>query len=297
MIFCIGNPVYDFIKTAYLSTETRILSGCSTNACLALSKLGTPSTLVGRVGEDFYDRFISDMERYNIAHHVTLSKETGGFSLVYDETGDRTLDVLGIAEPVSTLPEDLPKAKIVFFGPVLGETPLDLVKAAREKTEAPFVLDPQGLVRRLESSDRIIRYFNPELREILPYFEVVKANEHEAQVITGVNPREDARMAAVKLYEFGCKVAIVTLAEAGSVLFDGRDFYRIPPYATLAKDPTGAGDVYAGSFIFRYLANGGNLVDAAYFASCAASIMVENTGPDFPMSVAEVERRMQTLQA
>ena len=295
MIVCFGNPVYDFIKTPYISTEERVLSGCSTNACLALTRLGAEATLVGRIGSDFYDRFIEDMDQYHIKHYVAYAKETGGFGLIYDDKGDRTLDILGIADPIEELPENLSEAKIILFGPILGETGLELIRKVREQTDAPFFLDPQGLLRRLNGTDRIEHYFNPELREILPYFNFVKANEHEAKIITGINPREDARASAMKLHDFGCRVAIVTLAEAGSAFYDGSDFHRIPAYATVAKDPTGAGDVYAGSFIYRYLHNRGDLLDAAYFASSAASIMVENSGPDFPMNVLEVERRMQHL--
>ena len=43
----IGNPVYDYIKTPRVDTEERILSGCSTNGCLAISKLGEETALVG----------------------------------------------------------------------------------------------------------------------------------------------------------------------------------------------------------------------------------------------------------
>jgi sugar/nucleoside kinase (ribokinase family) len=295
MIICIGNPVYDLIETPLISTNGRVLSGCSTNACLVLAKLGASSWLTGQVGGDFYDRFLADMTRYHIECFVTRSKETGGFSLIYDHTGNRTLDVLGIAEPISVLPDNLAQAEMVLFGPILSEIDLALIEAARQKTAAPFFLDPQGLLRRLDGTRRIEHYFNPDLPRILPYFDFVKANEYETELITGINPRQDTRGATKKLYDFGCRVAIVTLAEAGSALYDGRHYYRIPAYTTIAKDPTGAGDSYAGSFIYRYLHNQGDLRDAAYFASSASSIMVEYTGSDFPMELTEVERRMQVL--
>ena len=51
MITAIGNPVYDYIKTQKVNTEKRILSGCSTNAALALSKMGENVKLVGAVGD------------------------------------------------------------------------------------------------------------------------------------------------------------------------------------------------------------------------------------------------------
>ena len=40
MIVAFGNPVYDYIKTPVVTTGERVLSGCSTNGCLALARLG-----------------------------------------------------------------------------------------------------------------------------------------------------------------------------------------------------------------------------------------------------------------
>ena len=56
MIVAFGNPVYDYIKTPSVTTGTRVLSGCSTNGCLALARLGHATTLVGRIGADFHER-------------------------------------------------------------------------------------------------------------------------------------------------------------------------------------------------------------------------------------------------
>ena len=43
----IGNPVYDMIITPSVKTDGRVLSGCSTNACLAAKRLG-----LRKVGHD-----------------------------------------------------------------------------------------------------------------------------------------------------------------------------------------------------------------------------------------------------
>ena len=58
MITAIGNPVYDYIKTARVTPSGRVLSGCSTNAALALAKLGEEVTLIGAIGDDYRDHFI-----------------------------------------------------------------------------------------------------------------------------------------------------------------------------------------------------------------------------------------------
>ena len=52
-VACYGNPVYDLILTPSSQSSGRILSGCSTNACLAFSKLGVELYLIGNVGDDY----------------------------------------------------------------------------------------------------------------------------------------------------------------------------------------------------------------------------------------------------
>ncbi|MFO7168854.1 MAG: ribokinase, partial [Chloroflexota bacterium] len=93
MIVAFGNPVYDYIKTPHITTGERVLSGGSTNSCLALTRLGRSTALVGRVGDDYAARFVDDARRYGVTPLIERCQQTGGFSLIYDERGDRTLDI------------------------------------------------------------------------------------------------------------------------------------------------------------------------------------------------------------
>lgn len=297
MIVAIGNPVYDYIRTPAVTTGERVLSGCSTNGCLALARLGRPTALVGRVGADYHARLLGDLRRYGVEPHVALCAETGGFSLIYDERGGRTLDVLGRADAVEELPAVLGGAEAVIVGPILGETPPDLIERIRAATDAPLLLDPQGMLRRIGPDGRVEHHPLPELARLAPLFQVIKANELEAQVITGVDPRVDGPEAVARLRALGCAIAIVTLAEAGSLIDDGARQYRIPAYATDARDPTGAGDTYMAGFLHAYLRNPGDLYAAGCTGAATASIWIEHTGPDAPITPGEVERRTETLLA
>lgn len=305
MIVCIGNPVYDYIQTPHICTHTRVLSGSSTNACLALRKLGHPAGLVGRVGPDFRGQFETDMERYGIAYHLYPTAESGGFSLVYDKTGDRTLELLGIADPLDQFPPSFSEAEFILIGPILGEVPPELAREIAASTEAPLLLDPQGMMRRIKNG-RIERFRNPALIELLPIFDVVKPNEHEAQILTGINPRQRPEAAVKALYALMTAgerraahppVAVVTLAEAGSIIYDGRRTYTIPAFQTFAKDPTGAGDTYAGGFMYQYRQSPDDFWRIGCFASAVASVMVEHTGPDFDLTLGEAERRAALLRS
>ena len=297
MIVAFGNPVYDYIQTPVVSTGERVLSGCSTNGCLALERLGHPTTLVGCIGPDYQERFVAEAQRYGITPDIQLCDQTGGFSLIYDTRGDRTLDVLGVAASIDHVPDICVNAQAIIVGPILQETSAQLIERIGIQSSAPLFLDPQGLLRRISASGRIEHFCPPELARIAPRCRVIKANELEAHVITGIDPRVDGLGAARRLKMLGCDIAIVTLAGAGSLIDDGVRHYSIPAYATDVRDPTGAGDTYMAGFIHAYLRDPEDLYGAGCVGAATASIWIEHTGPDAPISLIEVERRAAALGA
>jgi sugar/nucleoside kinase (ribokinase family) len=299
MIIAIGNPVYDYIKTPKVDTKTRILSGCSTNAALALSKMGKQVKLVGSVGDDFRAAFIADLKKYGILYEITPSKETGGFSLIYyDAFGNRTLDLLGRAADIPTLPSSLyVDAEAVLIGPILGEVSFEQIGLIRRNFNGLFFCDPQGLLRNADSSGRIHHSKVAGIEETLGRFDIVKPNELEGKILTGIDCRENPYEAARIIKSWGPKIVIVTLAELGSIIYDGDQFIDIPPYEIDLVDATGAGDTYMAGFTFEYLKTGGDLRRAGCFASCTSSIMIENVGPDFAMTESTIRARQTKLLA
>jgi len=80
----------------------------------------------------------------------------------------------------------------------------------------------------------------------------------------------------------------------GSIIYDGSEFFIIPPYKTDVLDSTGAGDTYAAGFIYS-LSHGEDLFEAGCFASCVSSIKIEHCGPDFPLTLTEAQTRTKQL--
>ncbi len=296
MIVGVGNPVFDLIETPYLKTDGRVLSGCSTNACLALSKLGHKTALIGRIGPDFDEVFRRDLDRFGIEYAVEESHESGGFKLIYyDKHGNRTLDVLGDAGAINFFPEKYLEADWILFGPILQEVDLEYVELITSRSKAKVFVDPQGFLRRIDKG-RIVHEKTPGIERIAALSTVFKPNEMECKVLTGIDPRVDYETPARMLKEWGPQVVIITLAEEGSVIFDGKTMHRIPAHETLAKDSTGAGDTYAAGMIHA-IEQGYDWFEAGCFAGCVSSVMIENTGPDFPLTLAEAEKRKATLLA
>ena len=295
LIVAFGNPVYDDITTPLITTGGRVLSGCSTNGCLALARLGHQTALVGTVGADYDARFRSDLDRYGIAAYVERANETGGFRLIYDARGDRTLDVLGVAAEISAVPPICAEADAIIIGPILQETPPALVEQIAACSRAPLFLDPQGLLRRIGADGRIVHVDEGSVARLAPRCRVIKANEVETRVLTGLDPREQPEAAVRALRQLGCAIAIATIAEAGSIIDDGKRQYRIPAYPCEARDPTGAGDTYMAGFIHGYFSCPGDLAYAGRVGSATASIWIEHTGPDAPIALDEVLRRVEAI--
>ena len=295
MITAIGNPVYDYIKTKKIESDGRVLSGCSTNAALALAKLGEEVSLIGAIGDDYKTGFKKKLDSLNIKSEIISSKESGGFSLVYyDDFGNRTLDLLGRAANIGHIAQELYEdSSAVLIGPILGEVSFDEMRAIRRNFDGFFFCDPQGLLRNADETGRIYHEKVEGIEDILGLFTVVKPNELEGKVLTGVDCRKEPYKAARIIKSWGPEIVIVTLAEQGSVIYDGHDYIDIPPYEVDLIDSTGAGDTYMAGFTYEYLKTG-DLRKSGCFASSVSSIMIEQVGPDFVL-IEEVRRRQKTL--
>ncbi|MCI0405281.1 MAG: PfkB family carbohydrate kinase [candidate division Zixibacteria bacterium] len=294
MITAVGNPVYDLIVTPHVSTGGRVLSGCSTNFALVLAKLGIPVTLIGSAGPDFAEKFEADLKRFGIRYQLLPSKQTGGFSLrYYGDHGERELSLLGEADPIKSFEKAHLRADWIMLGPILQEIDEKLFDWIKKNSSAKIFLDPQGLLRGVREG-KIYHESTSQVKKIISQVDVVKPNELETKVLTGIDPRLDPYTPAEEIKSWGPKIVIITLAELGSVIYDGKDFYEIPAFETEAVDATGAGDTYAGGFVSG-MTKGYDLEKTGLFASSVASIMVENSGPDFELSWEEALRRTAVL--
>jgi len=295
MLVAIGNPVFDIIETPYIKTNGRVLSGCSVNAALAVGKLGENALVVGAIGDDFRSEAVSKLKEYGVDSFFIKSVETGGFYLRYlDETmNDRILRLIGHADRI-LLSEDLKEyvrnSDSILLGPILDEISVEMAVELSNICDCLTVVDPQGFIRIVDGGT-VRRVNNPRIVEVIRAVDVFKPNEHEAEVIFGAkNPVWIAK----KIVELGAEIGIVTLAERGSVIALEKGVYKIPAYRTVARDPTGCGDVYGGAFAYYYVKYG-DPIEAAAFASAAASFMVETTGPDFNIDKTALNERFEVL--
>jgi sugar/nucleoside kinase (ribokinase family) len=294
-IITFGNPVYDLIEKPTVSANGRVLSGCSTNSSIVFAHLGHHPILVGRVGAADAPDLVARLQAYGVTPHIELSAETAGFHLVYDEHGNRSLSLLGDAGAITSFPDAWAQADAILIGPILHETPPALIQHIAQGTDAPLFLDPQGLLRQVTAAGLIEPISHPDIADMFALCHVVKASEDEAHILTGINPCQEPHAACAKLRSMGCSIAIITLAEAGSIIDDGTEQYLLPAFAVDACDLTGAGDTYIAGFVHAYLACPDDILKAGATATAVASIWIEQHGPDVIVAQTEVARRTEVV--
>lgn len=115
--------------------------------------------------------------------------------------------------------------------------------------------------------------------EIYSYIDIIKPNETEARILTGVkvDDTESAEEAGKWLIDKGVKTAIVTLGHKGSVLVTKDRIKHFPAQKVKAIDTTGAGDIFSGGLLASLL-KGKSMDESIEYATCAAGIATTRLG-------------------
>ncbi len=154
-----------------------------------------------------------------------------------------------------------------------------------------IAVDSQGYLREVRDT-HVYPVDWTDKREALQYIHFLKVNEHEMEVLTGLS---DPHEAARQLYEWGVKEVLVTLGGMGSLIFDGKDFYRIPAYKPReVVDATGCGDTYTIGYLYQRV-SGAGIEEAGRFAAAMSTLKIEKSGP-FNGSKEDVIQCMTTAE-
>jgi sugar/nucleoside kinase (ribokinase family) len=191
--------------------------------------------------------------------------ETTRFDLG-EEDGVRVLTLHASARPlgVTDVPDDWADARIVLLAPVFDE--VDPLIATRFP-DASIGAAAQGWLRRVEPGGRIAPgpWSAPEF--LLGRLQALFLS------VDDMGGQEDEAIAWFERVPVG----VITAGRAGALLFVSGERYEVPVHPVDAVDETGAGDVFAATFLVRYQADA-DPWEAARAAACAASLAVSGTG-------------------
>ena len=218
---------------------------------------------------------VEDMREQGINVKVIPSRNTVYFENKYGENQDeRTQRVLAKADPFTIESLENEEAHIFHLGSLLSDDfSIDVLKYL--STKGILSVDAQGYLREVRG-EKVYPVDWENKTEALKYIDILKVNEHEAEVLTGF---KDLEKAAIQLAEWGVKEVLLTLGSMGSIIYAENEFYKIPAYPPReVVDATGCGDTYAMAYL--YMRNQGASYDVAgRFAAAASTIKLEKSGP------------------
>lgn len=218
---------------------------------------------------------VEDLRAKGIQVEVLPSRKTVYFENIYGENqDDRKQRVLAKADPFTVEELKDEEAKFFHLGSLLSDDfSLDVVKLLSGKGK--LAVDAQGYLREVRG-EQVYPTDWKDKREALKYIDILKVNEHEAEVLTGF---KDFKQAALQLAEWGVKEVLLTLGSLGSIIYAEGIFYKIPAYpAKNVVDATGCGDTYSMGYL--YMRNkGASYEEAGCFAAALSTIKLEKSGP------------------
>lgn len=295
MIYVLGSINYDMsleLDRLPKKGETEIadslqvgLGGKGANQAVAIAKLGSrkdkegsPVRLIAHVGKDAVgDELISQLNDYNVdTRFVRRVNRPTGMAVITVSNGGKDNRIMVYSGANGTLSktdvdEALEEAKSGDTLLCQLEVPLYVVAYAMRKAHGMGMTTILNPAPAKELPDEL--YYNADI--MIP-------NEVEAQMLTGIAPRDlESQTAAMNaLHGRGVRYAVITLGDKGAVISDGGKIVsHVPPRKVAVEDTTGAGDTFVGALALTYPHIGMySFKEACIFATRAAAIAVSRRG-------------------
>ncbi|MFL5907277.1 MAG: PfkB family carbohydrate kinase [Solirubrobacterales bacterium] len=278
----------------------RMLGGSAVHFSLAASFF-TEVRVVGPVGDDFGDEELKVLENRGVITD-DIERISGGKTFFwqghyeYDmnvaHTDDTQLNVFADFDP--KLSDRSREAGMLFLGNIQPELQQRVRASCRHAEFAG-----------LDSMNLWIETEREALKRAIAEVDCLLLNDAEIRELTG---EPNLARAARRAMDLGPRVIVAKRGEYGAALFSGDEFFAIPGYLLEdVRDPTGAGDSFAGGFL-GYLdgrrAAGDSLLDyatlrqAMAYGSVLASFNVEDFGTERVRSLSreEIDERLRDFR-
>ena len=272
-LLVVGAVAFDSIKTPYGKVKNT-LGGAATFFSLAAIRFG-PVRLVAVVGDDFGE----EQQKVFRDHGV----DTAGLERAPGKTFRWSGEYVGDMNEAQTLETHLnvferfsPKipglyldSEFVFLGNI---HPVLQLHVRRQLPKARLVA--------LDSMKYWIQGNLADLRKVLAEVDALLINEKEARMLSG---EFNLKKAVVGLQKMGPRIVVIKRGEHGATLFYEDRIFSAPAFfLDEVRDPTGAGDSFAGGFM-GHLARSGDLSEsnfrrAVVYGSVMASFAVQEFG-------------------
>jgi sugar/nucleoside kinase (ribokinase family) len=234
----------DTVVTPFASVDG-VLGGAASYFATAASFYDTVN-LVAVVGEDFPERYRAELSsrRIDMSGVQTVPGRTfrwGGKYQLDMNSRETLFTELGVfADFHPAVPEAYRRTPVIFLANIQPSLQLDVLRQAEGSQDVRL--------RALDTMNLWIETARDALTEVIRQVDVLLIAEEEARQFAET---PSLRAAARYILGLGPKMLVIKQGSYGALLF-GADggFYTAPAYPLEeVRDPTGAGDAFAGGFL------------------------------------------------
>jgi len=263
------------------SHESMTCGGSAANTIIALAQMGARTHLDCRVASDMTGQiFARDLHDSGVNSNLDFkplpSGVTGKCLVFVTPDADRTMNTfLGVSAELDTSDIDVEAIKHSEY--IYIEGYLASADNTRDAAiEARRIAENQGIKTSLTLSDpNMIKFFRESMEAMIgDKVDLLFANEDEAMELANTDNLDEA----VQLFKKRARSFAITRGREGALLFDGVALIEVKPNQVQAIDTLGAGDMFAGAFLYG-LSQGMSFHQSGDLASLASAKIVTQYGP------------------
>ena len=261
------------------SNLLRQSGGSACNSVVAAAQLGAKACFGGKVANDDDGvLFAADLIQANVQFYSLKAESgvTGKCLVMVTDDAERTMNTyLGVSDRFSQSEIDQTALLNAEWFYIEGYLQTDDARTAVVQA-AVKAAKQQGVRVALSLSDPFVaQLFSDNLRAIIGEgIDLIFCNKDEALAFTNT----DCLEAAAEQLKTYAKTFAITDGANGALVYDGEESFKVPAVKANAIDTNGAGDMFAGAFLYAITA-GKDYLWAAILANKAAAMVVERFGP------------------
>ncbi|MDB4536978.1 adenosine kinase [Oceanospirillaceae bacterium] len=265
----------------------RSCGGSACNTIVAASCFGSTGFYSAKVAADDDGRFfIEDLQATGVDFHTlavsananarTSASITGKCLVMVTDDAERTMNTF-LGANLELTSNEIDETSLISSEWLYLEGYLVTDEARTNVAFQTMELAKANQVKTsLSLSDPfVVQVFGDNLRKVIgDGIDLLFCNSHEARSFTNTHSTEAA---AEQLKKYA-KTFVITRGAGGSLSYDGTDLVQTLGVTANAVDTNGAGDMFAGAFLYAINA-GHDYAWAAKFANVASARVVSQFGP------------------
>jgi sugar/nucleoside kinase (ribokinase family) len=270
----------ELLKHVQAAKSHRTGGGSAGNTVVALAQLGGRAFYSCRVADDeLGDFYTKDLLSHGVATNLTHTKppvgQTGSCMVMVTPDAERSMSTfLGATAEIDEAalhPHDIVKSRVYYMEGYLAASPTGLAAAVKGRAIAAQA----GVKLATTLSDMsMINYCRPGLDAMVGTdLDFLFCNEEEAQVWCGTQDLAQICQQIARQAHTVC----LTRSAKGCLVLEGGNVTEVAAVKVKAVDTNGAGDMFAGAFLYA-VTHGHSYASAAWLANQAAGCVVSQYG-------------------